>query len=44
MRDSTVLVPHDPYIYLYNPKKYPGLSHPALIRTHLSRIIRSYLQ
>ena len=40
MRDSTVIVPHDPYTYLYNPSKYPGLTHPALVRDHLSNIIR----
>ena len=40
MRDSTVIVPHDSHTYLYNPSKYPGLTHPALIRTHLSDIIR----
>ena len=40
LRDSTVIVPHDPLTYLYNPSKYPRLSHPELIRTHLSSIIR----
>ena len=40
LRDSTVIVPHDPYTYLYNPSKYPRLSHPELIRSHLSSIIR----
>ena len=40
MRDSTVMVPHDPYTYLYNPRLYPGLTHPELIRTHLANIIR----
>ncbi len=40
LRDTTAIVPHDPSIFLYNPGRYPGRNHPALISAHLADIIR----
>jgi hypothetical protein len=40
LHDSTAIVPHDRGIFLYNPRRYPGSNHPALIRDHLASIIR----
>jgi hypothetical protein len=40
LHDSTAIVPHDSRIFLYNPSKYADWNHPALIRDHLSSIVR----
>ena len=40
LQDSTAIVPHDSHVFLYNPRKYPGRTHPAVIRAHLADIIR----
>ena len=34
LRDSTAVVPIDERIFLYNNRKYPGLTHPDLLRAH----------
>ena len=40
LRDSTAIVPHDVESYIYNPGKYPGYTHPALIGAYLPAILR----
>ena len=40
LRDSTAIVPHSVEIFIYNPSKYPGYTHPALIRAYLPAILR----
>lgn len=40
MRDSTLVVPHDQRLFLYNPEKYPGWTHPDLLREYLAEVIR----
>lgn len=40
LRDSTAIVPYDEQIFLYNSWKYPGLSHPGLLRAFLADILR----
>jgi len=40
LHDSTAIVPYEEEIYLYNSWKYPGLSHPGLVRAFLADILR----
>ena len=40
LRDSTTIVPYDEQRFLYNSWKYPGLSHPGLVRVFLADILR----
>ena len=40
LRDSTAVVPIDERIFLYNSRKYPGLTHPELLRTFMADIQR----
>ena len=39
-RDSSAIVPYDEFRFIYNPSKYPGMTHPALIQTYLADILR----
>lgn len=39
-RESTAVVPHDEWGFLYNSWKYPGLSHPDLVRAFLADVLR----
>ncbi|NKB68666.1 MAG: hypothetical protein GKR89_16505 [Candidatus Latescibacteria bacterium] len=40
LRDSTVIIPYERDLFLYNSWKYPGLSHPDLVRSFLADILR----
>ena len=40
LRDSTAIVPYKEDLFLYNSWKYPGLSHPDLVRAFLADILR----
>jgi len=40
MGDSTAIVPYDGRTFLFNPRKYPGLTHPYLIRDYLADLLR----
>ena len=40
LRDSSATIPYDEQLYLYNTWKYPGASHPGLIRAFLADILR----
>ena len=40
LHDSTAIVPYEEEIFLYNSWKYPGLSHPGLVRAFLADILR----
>ena len=40
LRDSSAIIPYDEQLYLYNTWKYPGASHPGLVRTFLAGILR----
>jgi len=40
LQDSSAIVPHEPHVFLYNPSRYPGWTHPALVRAHLAGILR----
>jgi hypothetical protein len=40
LRDSTTILPYDEQTFLYNSWKYPGLSHPGLVRLFLADILR----
>lgn len=39
LQDSTVLVAHDNR-FVYNAEKYPGFTHPEIIRDHIAPILR----
>ena len=39
-RDSSSIVPHDEFRFIYNPTKYPGVTPPSLIQTYLADILR----
>ena len=39
-RDSSSIVPHDEFRFIYNPTKYPGVTPPSLIQAHLADILR----
>ena len=40
LRDSSAIIPYDEQLYLYNTWKYPGASHPGLVRAFLADILR----
>ena len=40
LRDCTAVVPIDERIFLYNNRKYPGLTHPDLVRAFQIDILR----
>jgi len=40
LHDSTAIVPYDEKIFVFNSWKYPGASHPSLVRTFLADILR----
>ena len=40
LRDSSAVIPYDQQLFLYNAWKYPGASHPSLVRTFLADILR----
>ena len=39
-RDSSGIVPHDEFRFIYNPSKYPGVTPPAMIQAYLADILR----
>ena len=39
-RDSSSIVPHDEFRFIYNPSKYPGVTSPTLIQAYLADILR----
>ena len=39
-RDSSSIVPHDEFRFIYNPSKYPGVTPPAMIQAYLADILR----
>jgi hypothetical protein len=39
LQDSTVLVAHDNH-FVYNAEKYPGFTHPEIIRDYIAPILR----
>ena len=43
LRDSSAVVPYDEQLYLYNTWKYPGASHPGVIRAFLADLLRLQL-
>ncbi|MBI2501953.1 MAG: hypothetical protein HYW07_01820 [Candidatus Latescibacteria bacterium] len=38
--DSTAIVPYDGRVFIFNPRKYPGMTHPQLIRDYLADLMR----
>lgn len=38
--DSTAIVPYDGRVFLLNPRKYPGMTPPHLIREYLADLMR----
>ena len=40
LRDSSATIPYDDQLFLYNTWKYPGASHPGLIRAFLADLLR----
>jgi hypothetical protein len=40
MRDTTLLIPCDRRVAIFNPEIYPGRTHPVLLREHLSGMVR----
>ena len=40
LRDSSAVIPYDKQLYLYNTWKYPGASHPGLVRAFLADLLR----
>ena len=43
LRDSSATIPYDEQLFLYNTWKYPGASHPGLIRAFLADLMRLQL-
>ncbi len=39
LQDSTILVPNDNH-FVYNAEKYPGFTHPEIIRDYIAPILR----
>ncbi len=40
LRDSSAVIPYDQQLFLYNTWKYPGASHPGLVRAFLADLLR----
>ena len=40
LRDSSAVIPYDKQLFLYNTWKYPGASHPNLVRAFLADLLR----